>query len=76
MSGNVGSGIAELGMVDNVGVGLGISQISHSVPEIQCTSGLESAILNFRGRRMSGNVGSGIAESGMVDNVGVGLGIS
>ena len=64
------------GMVENVGVAFGISLISHPVPEIQCTSGLQSAILNFRCRLKSGNVGKGIAESGMVENVGVGFGIS
>jgi len=45
MSGKVGSGTVGSGMVENVGVAVGISTISHSVPEKHSTSGLESAIL-------------------------------
>jgi len=43
---NVGSVTNELGVVENVGLAIGISLITHSIPEIQSTSGLESAILN------------------------------
>ena len=35
MSGNVGTDIVESGLVENVGVAVGISRISHSIPEIQ-----------------------------------------
>ena len=52
-------------MVENVGVAIGISSISHSVPEIQFTSGLESAILNYGGQLTSANVGSITSSSGM-----------
>src|SRR5664279_5504060 len=40
------------------------------------TSGLESAILNFTSRPTSGNFGSVTSELGMVENVGVAVGIS
>ncbi len=63
-------------MVENVGVSVGISPISHSIPEIQCTSGLMSAILNFGSRPTSDNVGSVTSELGMVENVWVAVGIS
>jgi len=45
MLANVDSVTSGSGMVENVGVTVGISVISHSIPEMQCTSGLESAIL-------------------------------
>ena len=45
MSDKVGSVTVNLGMVKNVGVAVGVSTISHSVPEKHSTSGLESAIL-------------------------------
>ena len=45
-SGNVGSVTSESGVVENVGLAVGISLITHSIPEIQSTSGLQSAILN------------------------------
>jgi hypothetical protein len=58
MSGNVGSvTIGYSGMVENVGKAVGISAICHSIPEIQCTSGLVSAILNFASRPTSRNDG-------------------
>jgi hypothetical protein len=37
-SGNVGSVIIESIIVENAGVAIGISLISHSIPEIQSTS--------------------------------------
>ena len=70
MSGDVGSGSAESAVVGNVGVAVGILLISHSVPEIHSTSGLMSAILEFCCRRMSLDVGSGMAESAVVGNGG------
>ena len=63
-------------MVENVGLAIGILMICHSVPEIQCTSGLQSAILNCASRSTSGNVGSVIIDPGMVENMGVAVGIS
>ena len=50
--------------------------ICHSVPEIQCTSGLQSAILNSGSRQTSDNVGSVTIDSGMVENVGLAVGMS
>ena len=55
-SGNVGNVTIDSGMVENVGLAVGISVICHSVPEIQFTSGLQSAILNLASRLTSGNV--------------------
>ena len=63
-------------MVENVGVAVGISVICHSIPEIQCTSGLQTAILNCDSRPMSGNVGNVTIDSGMVEIAGVAVGIS
>ena len=37
------SGISESGMIENVGVAIDISLLSHASPEIQCTSGLNAA---------------------------------
>ena len=45
MSDKVGGVTIDSSMVENVGVAVGISTISHSVPEKHSTSGLESAIL-------------------------------
>ena len=77
-SGNVGSVIIDPGMVENMGVAVGISMICHSVPEIQCTSGLLSAILNLASRLTSDNVGRhqamlvvfSLIRVCMVENVG------
>ena len=46
MSDKVGSVTADSDMVEHVGVAVEISVIYHSILEIQCTSGLKSAILN------------------------------
>ena len=51
MSNDVGSVTTSSGVVENVGVAVGISLISHSVPEKHSTSGLVSVILNFVSRR-------------------------
>ena len=58
-------------MVENVGIALGISTISHSVAEKHSTSGLESVILNYGGRLTSVNVDSVASSSRVVGNVGV-----
>jgi len=63
-------------VVENVGLADGISLITHSIPEIQSTSGLQSAILNSGSRPTSGNVGSVTSESGVVEDVGLADGIS
>ena len=63
-------------MVENVGVAVGISVTCRSVPEIQCTSGLESAILNCASRQTSDNIGNVTIDPGMVENTGVAVGIS
>ena len=58
------------GVVENVGVAVGISVISHSVPYKHSTSGLEYAILNTGGRVTSADADSVTSGSGMVENVG------
>ena len=50
--------------------------ICHSVPDKHSTSGLVSAILNYGGRLTSANVGNDTSGSGMVESVGVAVGIS
>ena len=40
MSGNVGRGTGRSGVVENMEVAVGISMISHSIPEKPCISGL------------------------------------
>ena len=37
---------SDSGVIENVGVDVGISVMYHSISEIQCTSGLQSVILN------------------------------
>ena len=64
------------GTVENMEVAVGISMICHSVPDIQCTSGLQSAILNSGCRPTSDKVGGIIVDSGRVENVGLAVGIS
>ena len=71
-----GSVTIDSGMVKNVGIAVGISVICHSIPEIQCNSGLLAAILNCASRQTSGNVGSVTIDPGMVENMGVAVGIS
>jgi len=63
-------------MVENVWLAVGISLIIHSIPEIQSTSGLQSAILNSGSRPTSGNVGSVTSESGVVETARLAVGIS
>jgi hypothetical protein len=76
-SDNVGRIIIGLGMVKNMGKAVGISAICHVLhAELNCTSGLHSAILNFASRPTSGNVGSITIGSGMVENAGKAVGIS
>ncbi len=75
MSDHVDRGISKLGMVENV-VAIDISLLSHASPEIQCTSGLNAAILFSGCRRKSVNVDDATVELGMVENMGVAVGIS
>ncbi len=63
-------------MVENVVVAIDISLLSHASPEIQCTSGLNDAILFSGCRRISVDVDDGTVELGMVENVGVAVRIS
>jgi len=74
--GHVDRGISTSGIVENVGIAIDISLLSHASPEIQCTSGLNAAILFPGCRRMSVNVDDGTAELCMVENMGVAVGIS
>ena len=57
-------------MVENAGVAIEISLLSHASPQIQCTSGLNAAILFSGCRQMSVNVDDGTVELGMVENGG------
>ncbi len=57
-------------MVENVGVAIEISLLSHASPEIQCISGLNAGILFSGCRRLSVNVDDGAVELGMVENMG------
>ncbi len=68
-SGHVDRGISASDMGENVGVAIEISLLSHSSPEIQCTSGLNAAILFSGCQRMSVNVDDGTVELGMVENI-------
>ena len=68
-SGNVSDVTAESGMVKNIGANVEISAISLLVPDIHCTSGLLSAILNFRHRWTAGIVGSIIPRPHVIENV-------
>ncbi len=79
MSDNVGSDIPESSMVANVGVALGTALSSLSVQTLfllPVSWPTINHILPFRGRPMSGNVGSDISESGMVAIVGVAVEIA
>ena len=75
-SDHVDRGISKLGIVENVGVAIDISLLSQAGSEIQCTSRLNAAILFSGCRRMSVNVDDATAELGMVENMGVAVGIS
>ncbi len=69
-SGHVDNGISTSGMVENVGESIEMLLLSHASPEIQCTSGLNAAILFSGCRRMSVNVDDRTVELGMVENMG------
>ncbi len=58
------------------GVAIEISLLSHASPEIQCTFGLNAAILFSGCRRMPVNVEDDTFELGMVENMAVAIGIS
>ena len=62
-------------MVENVGVAIEILLLSQASPEIQCTSGFNAAILFSGCRRMSVNIDGVTVELGMVENMGVAVGI-
>ncbi len=74
--GRVVSGSSKSGVVASVGVALEISLLSHSSPEIQCTSGLNAGILFYGCRRMPDNVDGVTVELVIVENMGVAVGIS
>ncbi len=75
-SGYVDSGISTSGMVENVGLAIEMSLLSHASPKIQCTSGLNAAILFSGCRRMSVNVDGVTVELGMIENMRVAVEIS
>jgi hypothetical protein len=69
--GNVSDLAVDSAMVKNMSVTVGASAISLFVPEIHCTSGLLSAILNYRHRLTATNVVSITPRSHMIENVRV-----
>ena len=74
MSGRVGSAISKLGMVGNVGVAVEITSPYVSVQKLflfPVSWPTINHILSSCCRPMSGNVGSAISGSGVVENVGV-----
>ena len=50
---NDGNIAVESGMVETVGVTVGISLIPRPMPNVQCTSGLLSSILTFGSRALA-----------------------
>ena len=74
MSDGVDSSKSESGMAENMRVEFGIA-ICHQSKVIS-TSGFMVAILNFGNRTTSGNVRGDTVKSGMVDNVGIAVGIA
>ena len=62
--------------IENMVVAVGISVICHSIPEIKCTSGLLSVILNCASPPTSDNVNIVTIDLGTVENVGVAVGFS
>ena len=80
MPGRVSSAIFESGNVENVGIAVGIASLTLSAqllfPLPVSTSGCVSDISGFRCWTMSGCVGSAISRSGMVENVGVAVGVA
>jgi len=50
LSDDVASDFGELGVVENVGVAVGIFSIAHPVSEMQSTSGFVSAMLKYGSR--------------------------
>jgi len=75
MSEHVDRGISKLGMVENVGVAIDISLLSHASPEIQCISGLNAAICFWLSADVV-NVDDATVELGMVEIWGLAVGIS
>jgi hypothetical protein len=70
-SGNVGRIRDVFGMVENVGVSVGVVSASSFRSIVISTSGFGGHHFEFRRRPTSGNVGSVISKSGLVENVGV-----
>ena len=48
--------VTESEMIENMGIAVGISLISHPIPEMQCTSGLPSPVLTSGSQALSGIV--------------------
>ncbi len=75
MSGRVGSTISMLGMLENVGVAVGIASPSVSVQNLFPLP-VSWPTFEFPMSVMSADVGSVIFCSGVVENVGVAVGIA
>ncbi len=73
---NVGSVTDDTSTVTNVGVAVAIQSQTHSVQESFPFPVSVAAILNFGSRLTSDNVDRVISESGMVENIGVEVGIA
>ena len=71
MSGHVGSIISESGMVENVGIAPGTTSPALSVLELFPLPVFVAAMLSSGCRPMSDNVGAGMSESVIVENVWV-----
>ena len=76
MSGHVVSGIPESGMVTNVGVAVEIASKSVSVQKLFPLPVFASGLWPTFEFPMLDNVGSVIFWSGMIENVGVAVGIA
>ncbi len=80
MSGQVGSAMSKSGIAENVGAVAGIASPALSIqmlfPLPVSTSGFVADVSDFRCWPMSGRVSGVIFESGIVENVGVAVGIA
>jgi hypothetical protein len=69
-SGDAENATVDSGVAENMGISVGILVISRSIPEIHCTSGLQSAIFISGSRVTSGDAENATVDSGVVENMG------